>query len=163
MTKKPSVYIETSFVSYLTNRLSNDYLISAHQRVTRDWWERRRQLFELCISQVVSQEIREGDSQASSRRVQAVRDITELELTPKAVELAKDFVKKGALPSKAFNDALHVAIAAINGIDYILTWNCTHIANGEIIHVIMGICEEHEYKTPLIFTPLELMGDESHE
>lgn len=163
MQKKPSVYIETSFISYLTNRLSNDYLVSAHQRVTREWWERRRAFFDLCISQVVSQEIREGNLEASSRRVKAVEGIAELGLTPGAIELAKDFVKKGALPSKAFNDALHVAIAAINGIDYILTWNCTHIANGEIIHVIISICEEHEYKTPMIFTPLELMGDESHE
>jgi len=72
-------------------------------------------------------------------------------------------LSKGALPSKAFNDALHVAIAAINGVDYILTWNCIHIANGEKIRVITGICQEHEYKTPLICTPLELMGDDRHE
>ncbi len=75
-----------------------------------------------------------------------------------SLELAKRFIERGALPKKAFDDAFHMAIAAVNGIDYLLTWNCKHIANVEVIHVIMGICEESEYKTPLICTPLEISG-----
>ena len=156
--KKPTVYIETSFISYVTSRLSNDYLVSAHQRVSRDWWERRRNFFNLCISQLVIDEISAGDKEESSKRNQLVIGLRELRATPEALNLAKSFIEQGALPKKAFDDALHMALAAVNGMDYLLTWNCKHIANVEVIHVIVEVCEESEYKPPLICTPLEIGG-----
>ena len=161
MKTKQSVYLETSFISYLTNRLSNDYLVSAHQRVTREWWERRRNDFDLYISEVVINEISAGDKEESRKRVELVRTSTKLlAIDQEAEKLAQAFLTKGALPKKAAEDASHMAIAAVNGIDYLLSWNCKHIANAEIIRVIMDICKERGYQAPIICTPLEILGKE---
>ena len=164
MENPPSVYLETSFISYLTNRLSRDLIVAAHQQVTRSWWEKREEEFDFFVSEVVIREISRGDKEESKKRLELVKKIARvLTIDQETEKLAKKFIQKVGLPKKAFDDALHMAIAATSGIDYLLTWNCKHIANIEIINAIIGLCESLDYKAPLICTPLEFMGDLEYE
>lgn len=161
MNVKPIVYLETSFISYVCRRLSNDFLISAHQRVSRDWWENKRESFDICISQLVLDEVTAGNRDESLKRIELIKGIREILITPESISLAKNFIESGALPKKAADDALHMAVAAVSGADYLLTWNCKHIANAQIVRIITSICLASGYKSPVICTPLELNGGEN--
>ena len=159
-----TVYVETSVISYLANRPSRDLVVAAHQQITRTWWEKKREEFELFISEIVINEIGAGDKAESAKRLNLVKGVAKfLTIDQEAEDLARAFIQRGALPKKAAVDASHVAIAAVNGIDCLLSWNCKHIANAEIIRVIMMICEEQGYKAPVICTPLEILGEEDGE
>lgn len=123
------VYIETTVVSYLTARPSRDVVVAGHQQVTHEWWDTRRQSYDLCVSQLVLQESAAGDPQAAQDRLAVLQAMTLLETTPEALALAKELIRAGALPDKAGDDALHIAVAATQGVRYLLTWNCRHLAN----------------------------------
>jgi predicted nucleic acid-binding protein len=158
---KPSVYLETSVISYLTSRMSRDLVVAGHQQVTRAWWELHKGECAIFVSSVVIDEIGAGDPSESAKRLGLVRDTAEIiRSSTEAEELALRFIQAGALPQKATNDATHVAIAAIKGLDYLLTWNCKHIANARVSRVILRVCEEQGYSAPLMCTPLELIGGE---
>ncbi len=129
---KSKVYIETSIISYLVNRPSRDLILAAHQQVTHEWWNNRRPKFDLYASQAVMDEASEGDEEAAQLRLKVLRGIPLLELRVEALDLAEMIVRHKALPKKASQDALHIAVAAIYGMDYLLTWNCKHIANAVI-------------------------------
>ena len=152
------VYIETTFVSYLTARPSRDLIVAGHQQVTHDWWDTRRGDYELCVSQLVLQEAGEGDRQAAQERLDVVATMTVLEIKEEAVELAEELVTAGALPAKAGNDALHIAVAAVHRVPYLLTWNCRHMANATMRARIESVCASKGFKAPIICTPEELMG-----
>ena len=157
------VYIETTVVSYLTARPNREVVIAGHQQVTHEWWDTRRASYELCVSQLVLDEAGAGDAQAAQERLLVLRPMLVLETSADALSLAKDLLQAGALPTKAANDALHIAIAATKAVPYLLTWNCRHLANankfGHIrrVNVMLGLY------SPLLVTPLELLGgsDES--
>jgi hypothetical protein len=151
------VYIETTVVSYLTARPNRDVVIAGHQQVTHEWWDRRRESYELCVSQLVVGEAAAGDSQAVQERLAVLRSMTVLETTPAALELAKELIKGGALPAKAADDALHIAVATTHAIPYLLTWNCRHLANATMRPIIESICTAKGYKAPIICTPEELL------
>ncbi len=151
------VYLETTFASYLTARPSRDLIIAAHQQITHDWWDYRRKDYELCVSQLVLREAGDGDPQAAQERLDVLATMTLLEIPENAVTLAEELVRAGALPAKAENDALHIAIAATHGVPYLLTWNCRHMANAAIRGQIETICARKGYKAPAICTPEELM------
>ena len=155
-----TVYIETSILSYLTSRPSRDLLAAAHQQVTQAWWERRRQRFEVFVSPLVAQEAKRGDPDAAQRRVVALTGLPVLEIVEEAYELAAAFIAESALPAAAEDDATHIALAAVHGMDYLLTWNCRHIDNAETKPVIRSVCATHGYTCPEICTPEELMGGE---
>ena len=157
MTKK-TVYIETSVVSYLTARPTADLLGAAWQKVTLDWWETQRSRFDLYTSEVTVQEAGRGDREARARRLAALSDIPLLPITEAVGSLATALVRGPALPAKAVNDALHVAVAAVHGVDYLLTWNYRHLDNAETKPVIRNTCARHGYPAPEICTPRELMG-----
>jgi len=150
------VYIETTFVSYLTARPSRDLVMAAHQQITHEWWDARRAGYELCISQLVLDEAGEGDAQAAQERLLVLRPMLVLETTTDALELAKELLQAGALPEKAADDALHVAIAAAKAVPYLLTWNCRHLANAVMRPVIETVCKAKGFKAPIICTPEEL-------
>lgn len=156
---KAKVYIETTIVSYLTARPGSDLIIAAHQQLTRDWWQNRRAVFDLFISQAVIEESSAGDQQAAKKRLQALAQIPALRLNEAALQLARDLVVRGPLPEKSGVDALHIAIATVHGMDYLLTWNCKHIANAEMQSSIAATCLLRGYEPPVICTPEELMGD----
>jgi hypothetical protein len=156
VTMKPKVYLETTIVSYLTAQPTRDVVQAAHQQLTHEWWERRDR-FDVFVSRTVLSEATEGDTEAARRRLAALEGIAVLAATTEAADLAGKFVRAHAMPEKATVDALHVAIAVVNGMDYVLTWNCTHIANAAIRDKIERTCREAGYEPPIICTPEELM------
>ena len=153
---KPRVYIETSVISYLTARPSNDFRAMSNQNVTLEWWELERPKFELVISEFVIAEASLGHPEAAQRRLAAMLGLVELQATQAVKALGRELVTRNALPAVAEIDALHVAIAAVNGIEYLLTWNCTHIANAHTRPKIEATCRALGYEPPIICTPQEL-------
>lgn len=135
-----------------------DLVIAAHQSLTREWWEYRQQDFEVFVSQLVIDEAAAGDPSASSLRLQVLAGIPLLELKESALQLAESLVSEGPLPRKAAEDALHIALAAVHGMDFLLTWNCRHIANAEMRSAVGRICRERGYEPPVTCTPEELLG-----
>ncbi len=157
MNVKPKVYVETSVISYLTARPSRDIIVIANQQATQEWWNERSGQFDLYVSQLVKQEAVFGDAEAISKRQQTISQCTLLDITQEAVSLAKKLVEQGAIHKNAVEDALHVAIAAVNGMDYLITWNFKHIANALIRANIEFACRSNGYEPPIICSPLELM------
>ncbi len=157
---KPTVYLETTIISYLTGRISRDLVVAAQQQVTRDWWERRRSDFTLYVSDIVLDEAGAGDSDAASRRLEAVGGLESLDADLRAEQLTQALLKGRALPAEAGADAAHMAIAAVHQIQYLLTWNCRHIHNAEMLPVVQLVCEKAGFRCPIICTPQELMGEE---
>lgn len=155
-----TVYIETSIFSYLTSRPSRDLLAAAHQQVTQQWWASCRQRFDVFVSALVAQEAMRGDPDAAERRIASLTGLPVLEVVEDAYELAAAFIAEGALPIAAEDDATHIALAAVHGMDYLLTWNCRHIDNAETKPVIRSVCFTHGYTCPEICTPEELMGEQ---
>ena len=154
----PSVYIETSLVSYLTARPSRDLLVAAHQQLTVAWWDEQRTRYELFTSQVVLAEARAGDPEAAQRRLAVLERLPLLDVADTAIALAARLVTEQALPAQAAQDALHLAIACVHGMEYLLTWNCTHLANARLRSRIEQVCREAGYVPPIICTPEELEG-----
>ncbi|MBM3744692.1 MAG: type II toxin-antitoxin system VapC family toxin [Acidobacteria bacterium] len=156
---KPKVYLETTIISYLMARPSRDLIVAAHQQITREWWDLRRGEFQLFVSRLVIQEASAGDQEAAQRRLGALDFIPLLDLTVDALSLARDLAHRGVLPDTAIEDALHIAVAAVHGMDYLLTWNCRHIANARMRQAVWATCALRGYEPPVICTPEELMGD----
>lgn len=156
---KPAVYVENSVISYLAARRSRDLVAAARQEITWEWWENRRECFELLASELVYTEAAAGDAEAAERRLRCLKDVATVPVTEQSRALAGALLREGALPKKAAADALHVATAAVHGISYLLTWNCTHLANAEIIPLLRHVCQRHGFKCPEICTPEELMGE----
>jgi predicted nucleic acid-binding protein len=154
-----TVYLETSIVSYLTGRPSRNVVINAHQQLTRKWWNTRRENFELFISPLVLQEVATGDAEMVRRRLEIVQGLSVLAVTLEAADLAEQLVRHGPLPSKAEVDALHIGVATTHGIEYLLTWNCKHIANARMRSQIERICRGRGYEPPVMCTPEELMEE----
>ncbi|MFV1984981.1 MAG: type II toxin-antitoxin system VapC family toxin [Thiohalomonadales bacterium] len=156
---KQKVYIETSIPSYLTARPSNDIRSMANQNTTIEWWENRSSKFDLFISEFVIAESSLGHAEASVRRLAAIDGIPELDVTDEVRNLAKALISEGPIPKQAEIDAYHIAVATVNGMDYLLTWNCTHIANAVMRPKVEAVCRKHDYEPPTICTPQELMED----
>jgi hypothetical protein len=157
---KASVYIETSIVGYLTSRLSRELVTAAHQQLTQQWWESRRQRFDLYVSQLVVREAGAGDPNEARKRLGAIEDMSQLELNEDCRRLARDLVERHAIPREAAEDALHIAISAVHGMQYLLTWNCAHIGNAQRRDAIEEVCRDNGCEPPVICTPEELMGEE---
>lgn len=157
---KRTVYLETSYISYLTGRTSGDLLVAAHQKASQDWWALRSSAFELHVSDFVWLEAQEGHPEAAQRRINALNNIPSLEPLPTVDLLAQALLDFGAVPAKAKFDALHIAIATVHGMDYLLTWNFKHIANAEKWASIEAACLQQGFKMPRICSPLELMDTE---
>lgn len=153
-----SVYLETTIISYLVSRPSRDILVAAHQQVTMEWWSYRRNEFECFISQIVLDEIQSGDPHAAEKRLQEVSSFKVIEATVEAEQLASAIVSSGVIPPKAVGDAAHIAVAAASEMDYLLTWNCRHLANAQLIRRVSMICNTSGFNMPVICTPEELMG-----
>jgi hypothetical protein len=156
---KPKVYVETSVVSYLTARPSRDLIVAANQQSTNEWWKERKGSFEVFISPLVEEEAGGGDPDAAENRLKALRGIPLLTLSQEALIFSKQLLAEGSLPQKAAEDAMHIAIATLDGMDYLLTWNFKHIANASVRWKIERICRESGFEPAVICTPQELMED----
>jgi hypothetical protein len=153
-----SVYLETTFISYLVARPSRDVIIAGHQQTTQDWWENRRREFDCAVSQIVMDEASVGDPTEVHKRLTIISSLPSLAVTDEANALTKAIMAAGILPPQLIRDAAHVAVAAVHAADYLLTWNCKHLANAQISRRIAVVCAKWGSKMPIICTPEELMG-----
>jgi hypothetical protein len=158
-----TVYIETSIVSYLRQKPSTQVVTAARQLLTHQWWNNERQNFDLVISQYVIDEASCGDPTLAAERLDSLDGIPLLSDAPEIPKIAREIMLLGVLPPKAQVDALHIAVVAHHRIQYLLTWNCKHIANAKILPRIHDLLTEMDIPIPIICTPEELLGDETEE
>jgi hypothetical protein len=155
-----TVYIETTIPSYLTAWLSPELSTAAKQLTTRLWWDERRRHFDLYVSDAVLLEAGSGDPEAARRRLEVLEGIPLLEPLPAVDEIALALIERLALPDNTLADAAHIALCVVHGIDFLLTWNCTHIANAAYQPIIHSVCDGFGFAMPVICTPDQLLGDE---
>ena len=160
---RKSIYIETSVISYLAARPSKSLIASAWQQITSEWWETQRERFDLCVSELVISEAEQGDVHAAEKRLNFLNGIPVLPVVDEAIQLADRLIVEGVLPKKAADDAMHISLAAVHGVDYLLTWNCRHIDNAETKPLFRSICAVIGHQCPEICTPQELMGAYANE
>lgn len=153
----PSVYLETTIPSYLAAFPSRDLIIAAHQQITHDWWRSAADRFDLYISEAVIDEIQAGDPDASARRLKIVNGLPILEFTDDIAALVESYEEPLGLVGRARADLVHIAFAVGYEMDYLVTWNCRHIANGEMIRKLADANAELGRSTPVIVTPEELL------
>ena len=154
---KQSVYIESTVISYLAAKPSRDLIVAAHQQLTRDWWDVALPKFDAFISQFVVNEITEGDPEASQARLKSTSSFSLLKMNAEIADLADRYFKAIHIPDKARTDAYHLAMATWHGMDYMVSWNCKHIASARVRSIVEHINADIDYATPIICTPEELM------
>lgn len=155
---KPKLYLESTIPSYLVARPSRDVILAGQQECTRDWWSKRLRSFEIFVSDTVALEIATGDAAMAAKRMNLIKPFARLPANEKVIELAEAMINGGPLPRKAGRDATHIALAAVHGMHFLLTWNCTHIANARMYAKMREICESHGCDCPVICTPEELLA-----
>jgi predicted nucleic acid-binding protein len=153
-----TVYIETSILGYLTARSTQHLILAANIEVTKEWWQTRQNDFTLFISQLVIDEVARGDSEIALKRLEILNGIPQVALNQAVRSLAAHFLSRSNLPPKASDDAVHIAAATVHGLNYLLTWNCKHIANAQIQRKLEEISLDFGYRLPVICTPYELLG-----
>jgi hypothetical protein len=153
----PTVYLETTIPSYLAAHPSRDLIIAAHQQITHEWWREARQHFEGYISEAVLAEIRAGDPDAAARRLAIVDGLPILALHEDVRALVHAYDQRFRLGERARADLPHVAFAVAYAMDYLVTWNCAHLANGEVIRRLREVNVALQRPTPIIVTPEELL------
>src|SRR6185295_779713 len=147
---KASVYIETTIVSYLAAKLSRDLVVAAHQQLTAEWWATRRSDFELFTSEFVLREASIGDESMAQKRLDLLMEIPVLAINESSPSLARDMIDRKVIPQMYAEDASHIAIATVHGLDYLLTWNCKHIDNARLQRSITVICRDAGFEPPVI-------------
>jgi predicted nucleic acid-binding protein len=153
-----SVYIESSVISYLTARPSRDVVVASRQTITSEWWTDHMVRYEVYISALVIEEISAGNPIAAAARLQAVANIPSVTIDPDAELLAEALLAAGAVPANSTRDALHIAIATLQGADFLLTWNFKHINNAETRGIIAKVIADHGWACPVLCSPEELVG-----
>jgi predicted nucleic acid-binding protein len=158
-----SVYLETTIPSYLAAYPSRDLIIAAHQQITQDWWHSARHRFDLYISEAVLDEIRAGDAEAAARRLEYVNNLSVLEVSRDVTVLVEAYNDRLGLVGRARADLVHIAFAVAYKMDYMVTWNCRHIANGVMIRRLADANAALGRATPVIVTPEELLESSEGE
>lgn len=154
---RPVVYVETSVLSYLAARPSRDVVIAAHQRVTAEWWASAPDQFTLVVSAAVAREAAAGDPQVAAVRLAHLRGVPLLPITAEAEALAAALLRAGHLPPRATYDALHLAVAAAEGADYLATWNMRHLAGAVVRRRLERALRAEGVEPPTLCTPEELL------
>ena len=154
--RKAKVYVETTVVSYLAAAPSRNVVVAGHQETTRAWWSRRDR-FELFVSQAVVEEASHGNAVAAARRMSLLDGIPVLSLNAEIDAIANQLLRATAVPAKARIDAIHIAVAAVSRLEFLVTWNLTHIANAAVRGKIEQTCRDAGLQAPVICTPEELL------
>ena len=154
-----TIYIETTIVGHLTGSLMSDPIVSARQQLTREWWQNRSPLYQLYVSQLVLDECGAGNANLSMERLDAIKTLDLLDGTDETDALAATLIAQNAIPATEPRDAFHIAIAATNGVKYLLTWNFKHVANASLRTKIETVCHDSGFEPPTICTPEELLGN----
>ncbi len=150
------VYVETTVISYLTAWPSKNPIVRRDQEITKSWWTNCRGDCELFTSNVVVEEAKLGDPTAAKERLVVLNSLSLIRSDPQARKLSRKLVKAGAVPETERADALHIAIAAVAGMDYLVTWNMRHINNPVTHGEIDRICRKAGFEPPVIRTPRQL-------
>ncbi|MBN1943826.1 MAG: type II toxin-antitoxin system VapC family toxin [Phycisphaerae bacterium] len=162
-TTKPTLYLETTIVSYLTARPSRDIVILGHQETTRQWWETKRSEYRIFISPFVIEESSAGDPAASRKRIQILEEMDVLPVNSSLEKLSQELQKYLEIPDKARLDAIHLAFSILYELDYLLTWNCSHLANANALRKLARMAKERNYWLPIVCTPDEMISDEKEK
>jgi hypothetical protein len=158
-----TVYIETSVLSFLVSSPSRRSETAWRQQLTRDWWKLRRPLFHCVTSDAVMEEAREGDATQSRLRLEALAGMTTLRLNAEAKTLSEALMAAWVLPPSAGMDALHLALATVYRANYLLTWNCKHLANAVLWCRLEPVAQARGWRLATACTPMQLMGDIEYE
>jgi hypothetical protein len=153
------VYIESTIPSYYASDESNDIFILSHQRITQKWWDNYKSNYQLFISDIVLEEVKQGDPIYSKKRLDLIKDIELLVLNPSIKELVNNYVAFFNLNENVIRDIFHIAFTVFYEIDYLITWNCKHIANAHFIKQLLNYNLDNGLFLPTICTPEELMED----
>ena len=153
------IYIESTIPSYVVARPARDLLQAAPQQLTKDWWDLKREKHELFTSQVVLDEITDGEAAMAQQRLDVMAQIKLLDLTDEANALTKEILASGLLPADADRDAAHIALATVHEMDILLCWNCRTIANAAIQARLRRLVEKSGFTLPVLCTPDELTGE----
>ena len=156
MAEKKKVYVETSVISNLTARPSHDIFDLARQMTTRLWWNAAVDSYSLYSSSLVEREAQRGDADAASRRMDILKGLKSLPIPEEAESLAVKLLDAAAVPRTSYEDAVHIATAAVCEMDYLVTWNCRHIANAVTMPRMYEACQAAGYRCPVICTPEQL-------
>lgn len=154
---KPTVYIETTVISYRMAKSSRDLIIAAHQQITHEWWDIAIPRFDAFISPIVLEEISKGDADAAKLRLDSVSSFQLLEVLSEVRDLADSYFSAIEIPEKARADSYHLAVAAWHGMDFLISWNCSHIVSGRVKRIVEEINSAKRIRTPIVCTPEELM------
>ncbi len=149
------VYVETTIPSYLVAWPSRDLLHAARQQITHEWWNNHRKNYLLCISQIVLDEAACGDANAAERRLAILANLPLIDLTQEVDDVAAAIIASGLLPAQATRDAIHIGIPAVRGVAILLTWNCRHIANADIMRELGQVVANAGYHKFLLFQSSE--------
>ncbi|MBI5386602.1 MAG: type II toxin-antitoxin system VapC family toxin [Verrucomicrobia bacterium] len=152
------LYLETTIPSYYVARPSKNAITAARQKVTHHWWAKRLRDFEVFISDVVIDEVALGEPAMAKRRLELLKPFPRLAATSESEALTETLLTSGVLPAKASRDAAHIAVSAAHAMHFLLTWNCRHIANAELLRKEEEVCRNHGFQCPVVCTPDELMG-----
>lgn len=153
----PSAYIETTIPSYYVARPSVSVIQASRQASTRAWWDTGCSAFDLYTSREVIEEAELGDPKMARERLELLASAKRLELIEDVGVVAETFIKKGLIPTKAASDAIHIAVASVHGMDYLVTWNFKHIANPYIRDRLRKTVEELGFRLPVMCSPEELL------
>lgn len=154
---KKRIYVETTVVSYLTSRPSRNRMIAGHQEATRKLWPALADTYDTYVSALVYQEARRGDLEQSTKRLAAIESFPMLDIDDEARSLAEKIIVGKGIPSEYPEDALHIAVAAVNGIEVVITWNFAHLNNPFTRMMVRQIVEDEGYRCPEICSPEELL------
>lgn len=163
MAEKPTIYVETTIPSFLTARPSGDLITAGEQETTRQWWETRREEFELFVSDLVLAEAARGDAAAAQKRLETLKDLPLFAADSEVDALTEAILKSGIIPPKAAAEAVHVALATRHGMNVLMTWNCKQIANAVLLHRLSEVVARAGYRLPIVCTPRELTGGLDHD
>ena len=154
-----TVYIETTIVSYLVARPSRDLILAAHQETTREWWRQERLQYRCVTSDEVLREASMGEPEMSRRRLEELAGMALLRVDDAVRLLARDMLKEQLLPPAVVSDATHAAVASLHRVDYLLTWNCRHLANPHLQKKLRAFMAARGLVLPEICTPIELAAE----
>ena len=155
-----TVFIETTIPSYHVARRARDFVQAARQELTIEWWESQSSASDLYPSQPVMDELSRGDAAMAAARLELIRDIPLLKINEAVISAAESLIERAIIPKQVADDALHISCAAVHGMDYLLTWNCRHIANPHNQRRIREALSTLGYEAPVICTPEEFMENE---
>ena len=154
---QPTAYIETTIIGHLVGKIQIAPIVAGRQTMTRIWWLLADKKYRLFVSQVVTDECASGDPDAAAERLGVLATLEFVATTPPVDDLARQLIEKFAVPKTEPRDAVHISLAAVHGLEYLVSWNFKHIVNPTTRSTIERVCRNAGYEPPMICTPDELM------